>query len=172
MNSIEIGISLGTNLGDRLANLKAAKQKIISNRGLILEAQSSVYETEPVDVPEEHKDKMFLNSVLIVSTKLPAHQLLPLLKYIEQEIGREPSTIANAPRPIDLDIIYAGNLQINEEHLIIPHPRWHTRRFVLKPLSDVRPELVILGQTKTVLELLNELKDNYAVKPFASAKQW
>jgi 2-amino-4-hydroxy-6-hydroxymethyldihydropteridine diphosphokinase len=94
------------------------------------------------------------------------------LQYIEQETGRIPSPIVNAPRLIDLDIIYAGNLQINEAHLTIPHPRWHTRRFVLQPLSDIRPDLIILGQNKTVMELLNSLKDNHTVKLFTGAKQW
>ncbi len=167
---MEIGLSLGSNLGDRLARLVQAKKQILDLPGLGNAAQSPVYETEPVDVPPEFSHLPFLNSVLIIETLISSRQLMGLFQMIEQRIGRVPNPVANAPRPADIDIIYAGQVQIAEDHIVIPHPRWARRRFVVQPLCDVRPELIIPGQSGTVHEVLAQLQDPARVALFA--KTW
>lgn len=167
---MEIGLSLGTNLEDRLAHLIQAKQQILGLPGIILVGQSSVYETEPVDVPPEFQDLPFLNGVLIIKTLISIYQLMRSFLFIEQKIGRVPTPVTNAPRPVDIDIIYADQLQIKEDHITIPHPCWALRRFVVQPLSDVRPELQIPGQSATVSNVLAQLHDPSQVVLFT--KTW
>ena len=167
---MEVGLSLGSNTGDRLAHLKNAKAIILDSPGIVLADQSPVYETEPVDVPPEFQALNFLNAILIVRTLIPLSQLMRTFQFMEQKIGRVPNTIINAPRPMDIDIIYADGLQVQEQHIVIPHPHWARRRFVLQPLCDVRPDLVIPGQTGTVADVLAALNDPHKVTLFA--KKW
>lgn len=167
---MEIGLSLGSNMGDRLAQLIQAKKQILDLPGLDSVAQSPVYETEPVNVPAEFSHLPFLNSMLIVESLLSTRQLMSLFQVIEQRIGRIPNPVANAPRPADIDIIYAGQLQLAEDHIVIPHPRWALRRFVLQPLCDVRPDLILPGQSATVSEILAQLQDPAKVTLFT--KSW
>lgn len=167
---MEIGLSLGANTGDRLTQLIKAKKRILALPGITFLAQSPVYETEPVDVPPEFKNMKFLNSILIIETLISIPQLLTLFQFIEQQIGRIPNPVLNTPRPLDIDIIYADQLQINEPYLIIPHPRWALRRFVVQPLCDVRPELQIPGQAGPVSDVLAQLNDPNKVSLFA--KTW
>lgn len=167
---MEVGLSLGSNLGDRLQNLQNAKAMISSQPGIVLLAQSPVYETEPVKVLPDFKALNFLNAVLIIKTLIPLSQLLPTFQFFEQKMGRVPDGLAARPRPIDVDIIYADNLQVREPHLVIPHPHWPERRFVVQPLGDVRPDLKITGQTQTVAEVLAGLRDPHKVILFA--KKW
>lgn len=167
---MEVGLSLGSNMGDRLAHLINAKTIILKSPGIALAIQSPVYETEPVDVPLEFQTLNFLNAILIVKTLIPLSQLLRTFQFMEQELGRLPSSVFNSPRPIDIDIIYADNLQIREQHIAIPHPLWRQRRFVVQPLCDIRPDLVIPGQTLTVTDVLAGLSDPHKVTLFA--KKW
>ena len=167
---MEIGLSLGSNMGDRLAQLIQAKKRILDLPGLAGAAQSPVYETEPVDVPPEFSHLPFLNSVLIIETIISTRQLMGLFQVIEQRIGRVPNPVANSPRPADIDIIYADQLQIEEDHIVIPHPRWAIRRFVVQPLCDVRPELHIPGQSGTVTDVLAQIQDPGKVTLFT--KTW
>ncbi len=167
---MEIGLSLGSNMGDRLAHLKNAKAIILGSPGIVAVAQSPVYETEPVDVPEEFRSINFLNAILIVKTLIHLHQLLRTFQFMEQKIGRVPNTVTNAPRPMDIDIIYADGLQIDEQHIVVPHPQWAKRRFVVQPLCDVRPDLVVPGQTGTVTDVLAGLNDPHKAVLFA--KKW
>ena len=139
---IKVGFSLGTNLGDRLDYLQracASLQKLAASSHLLL---SNVYETEPVDCPEGSPG--FLNAVIEVETDIPPLALLSCTQAIETEFGRpdKSSREVNAPRVIDVDILYYGDLVVNEPTLIIPHPRLHERDFVLLPLSDIRNDLV------------------------------
>ncbi|MCE0483719.1 MAG: 2-amino-4-hydroxy-6-hydroxymethyldihydropteridine diphosphokinase [Methylacidiphilales bacterium] len=155
MSLVPVGIALGSNLGDRFAELDAAASflRSLSVDGRIREAER--IETEPVDCPPYSPP--FLNSVAeirIDTEVLPPSVLLAKLRAFERERGRSPDRVANAPRPLDLDIIYYACLSINEPGLIIPHPRAHERRFVLEPLAQLRPDLVLPGQCKTVRELL------------------
>ncbi|MEI6970244.1 MAG: 2-amino-4-hydroxy-6-hydroxymethyldihydropteridine diphosphokinase [bacterium] len=163
---MEIGISLGSNLGDRLANLKEAKRLLGLLAGVRVTAQSRVYETSPVDVPGEFEHLPFLNSVLLVETAIPPVVLLGMFNGIENTMGRERSTARNAPRPIDIDIIFAGHLQVAGDGVTIPHPRWAGRRFVVEPLNDVRPDMTVPGQTGTVRSLLSSLPAGHEAHVF------
>jgi len=169
---MEIGLSLGANLGNRLLQLQSAKKQIISAGKISFVTQSPVYETEPVGVPAVDANVFFLNAVLIVEASLQAPELLSLFKRIEHQMGRAPDAIPNARRPIDIDIIYAGNLRIELENITVPHPRWFKRRFVVQPLCDVRPDLVIPGQTGSVAEVLRRLSDKHRVSLSSSANEW
>jgi 2-amino-4-hydroxy-6-hydroxymethyldihydropteridine diphosphokinase len=167
---MEVGLSLGSNLGDRLQNLREAKALIIALKGVSFAAQSPVYETEPVDVSPEDRDALFLNAALIVNVLICVPEMLAGFKRIEMELGRPAATRPNAPRPIDIDIIYAGDLRINQSGIIVPHPRWSARRFVVQPLSDVRPDTIVPGQNGTVAEILRGLADEHGIKKFT--EEW
>lgn len=157
---MEVGLSLGANLGDRQANLAEARDRIAAYPGIDMVAQSPIYETEPVDVPDEHRQRLFLNAVLIMETSMAVPRLLKVLQGIERQIGRAPHPVPNSPRPIDIDIVYAGGLNIRESHVRIPHPRWAERRFVVQPLCDLRPNLRLPGQAATVAEILARLQNH------------
>jgi 2-amino-4-hydroxy-6-hydroxymethyldihydropteridine diphosphokinase len=118
---------------------------------------SSLWQTTPVDCPPGSPD--FLNAVvgLVPRTNETPESLLEKLRVLEQKFGRQPKKIHNEPRPLDLDLIAFGNLIRNAPRLILPHPRAHLRRFVLQPLSEITPALILPGQTKTVSQLLAEL---------------
>ena len=154
---MEIGLSLGSNMGDRLRNLQMARDAIVRIKGADLLAQSPVYETEPVEVSPEHAAKRFLNTVLIVETELDPKVLFFMLRSIETRMGRRRTVDRNAPRPLDVDMIYAGHSRVKAGVLILPHPRWHERRFVVQPLADVRPELVLPGEPRSAEQVLRSL---------------
>jgi 2-amino-4-hydroxy-6-hydroxymethyldihydropteridine diphosphokinase len=153
-----VGIALGSNLGDRQAELDAG---ISFLRDLSLDGrarESPRIETAPVDCPPGSQN--FLNSVAEIELDpeiMPPRELMLRLQAFERERGRPGERAVNTPRPLDLDIIYFGDRIIEEPDLVIPHPRAAQRRFVLQPLSHLRPELVLPGQTKTVRELLNSV---------------
>jgi len=156
---VPVGIALGSNLGDRAAELDAgiAFFRFISTPHKVRE--SPRIETPPVDCPPGSPP--FLNSVAeiqIDSVRLTPLNLLRCLQELEINRGRSPLRDVNAPRPLDLDIIYYGVEHFDQMGLIIPHPRAHLRRFVLEPLSHLRPDLVLPGQTKSVRELLELLR--------------
>jgi len=156
---MEFGLSLGANLGDCLENLKQAKAKIASTPRLRLAGLSRVYETVPVDVAPEFMQHYFLNAVVIVESSLSPKNLSARLHIVEAEMGRTRNTQRNAPRPIDIDIIYAGNVRIDTTALTIPHPRWARRRFVVQPLADVRPDLKLPGENRSVIQVLLSLPE-------------
>jgi 2-amino-4-hydroxy-6-hydroxymethyldihydropteridine diphosphokinase len=143
MKEERVFIALGTNLGDRQANLQEAKEALSPCIEIVNE--SSIYQTEPwgyADQPD------FYNQVIEVSTSLEPLELLATLKGIENNMGREKS-FRNAPRIIDLDILLYGQHVIHENNLHIPHPDLHERAFVLVPMAEIAPELVhpVLGKT-------------------------
>lgn len=129
-------LSLGTNLGDRLANLAAARQAL--SGVFTISAVSSIYETEPWGYAAQ---PAFLNQVIIGSTKLPPDELLSCLKGLEVSLGRQP-TFRYGPRLIDIDILFFDDMVYNSPDLIIPHPRLTSRAFVLVPLLELAPDLV------------------------------
>jgi 2-amino-4-hydroxy-6-hydroxymethyldihydropteridine diphosphokinase len=172
---MKIGIALGSNLGDRMANLRAARKELIDlvgNGGILV---SPVYETEPVNC-EPGADK-FLNAVLEIEYDGDPTDLLEHLIRVEESLGRKrdhenpPSpgsgVAGNISRKIDIDLLYADELKVENERLQLPHPRMHLRRFVLQPLSDIRPDFVLVGPGKTVRETLAKLQDSTKVVCFA-----
>ncbi len=132
---MQVYLGLGSNLGDRQANLARAL-RLLGER-LHIELVSSFYETEPVGYAEQPP---FLNAICRAQTELGPLQLLSLVKGIEASLGRVPS-FPNAPRPIDIDIIFYGDLIMETPELTIPHPRLKERAFVLIPLLEVAPDL-------------------------------
>jgi 2-amino-4-hydroxy-6-hydroxymethyldihydropteridine diphosphokinase len=150
------GIAFGSNLGDRLARLRQARACLLASPLLappIL--TSSLYLTSPVDCPPGSDS--FLNGVLEAElTGTPADLLRELLA-LERGLGRAPGAGRHAPRIIDLDLLYAGDCEIRSDSLILPHPGISRRRFVLAPLAEIRPGLILPGQTETVSRLLKKL---------------
>jgi 2-amino-4-hydroxy-6-hydroxymethyldihydropteridine diphosphokinase len=162
---MRVGIALGSNLGDRMANLCVARQAmvdLVGDKGLLV---SSVYETEPIDC--EPGAAKFLNAVLEIEYDGDPTGLLEHMVQIEELLGRTRDHARNVSRKIDIDLLYADELNVENERLQLPHPRMHLRRFVLEPLAEIRPELVLPGQTKPVRELLAEFKDSATVTRFA-----
>lgn len=165
---MEIGFSLGSNLGDRLANLREAADRIQAFPGTAILARSRVYETAPVGVKPQYRDLAYLNAVLIVATDLPVEEVSLRIHAIETDMGRVRTEDRFAPRPIDIDILYAGGDIRDDDSLTLPHPRWAERRFVVQPLADVRPNLVIPGYGQTVARILAALPGSAAeVTPVA-----
>ena len=155
-------VALGSNLGDRPENLRAARSAILGLSNVkppIL--SSAIYETDPVDC-EPGADK-FLNAVVEFDYEGDLASLLEQLMRIEEELGRIRDHPKNVSRMIDIDLLYCGDRKIEGQRLQLPHPRLHLRKFVLQPLADIRPGLVLSGQTKTVSQLLDELKGCGAV---------
>ena len=160
------GIALGSNLGDRLQNLRAGRDAVLALPGVSGPLLASrVYETEPVGTGPDAG--AFLNAVIEVSFAGTPHELLAGLQPIESAMGRPSRRPRNAPRTLDLDILYVGDLVASEAELEIPHPRLHLRRFVLQPLHDIRPDLSLPGWKSNVSELFRALADPAAVVEFA-----
>lgn len=157
-------------MNDRLSCLQSAKQRILEFPGVRLLAQSSVYETEPVGVREAYKDLHFLNAVLIARGKQTAEEWLSRLNAIEYDLGRRRGEDRFAPRPIDIDILYYGDQYIDGGGLIVPHPRWTERRFVVQPLAEIRPDLILPGTGETVKKILRELTGEESITLFT--KEW
>jgi 2-amino-4-hydroxy-6-hydroxymethyldihydropteridine diphosphokinase len=167
---MEIGISLGSNLGDRLAALQGARRQVANLPGVQVRAVSPVYETEPVGVPHRYHALSFLNAVMVVATALAPGSFAVRLQALEVQMGRRRGPQRNAPRPIDLDLIYAGSLRMHTPVLCIPHPRWAMRRFVAVPLADIRPDLVLPGRRRTVRQIAAGLPRKPTVVLFR--KRW
>jgi len=154
---MEIGFSLGSNLYNRKRLLMQAKNLLLSAPRTNFVDQSPIYETTPVDVKPEYRDMAYLNSIVIVDSELPLESWLSYIGKIETNLGRERTEDRNAPRPIDIDMIYANGQVVDSDGLEVPHPRWTERRFVVQPLCDVRPELVLPEAHKPVAEILRSL---------------
>ena len=152
------GVALGSNLGDRLGNLRAARKAILALPNVKPPVLSSaIYETEPVGC--EPGAEKFLNAVVELDYKGDPERLLEQLIRIEEALGRKRDHSKNISRAIDIDLLYCGDCSIEDERLQLPHPRIHLRKFVLQPLTDVRADLVLPNQRKTIRELLAESKE-------------
>lgn len=160
------GIALGSNLGDRLQNLQTGRDRVMALPGVSAPLLSSrLYETEPVGTGAD--SGAFLNAVVEVEYHGQAIELLEGLQSIEAEAGRPSKRPRNAPRTLDLDILYVGNLVLSNDEVVIPHPRLHLRRFVLTPLADIRPSLTLPGLEHPVGEVLARLADPASVTLWA-----
>lgn len=160
-------VALGANLGDRLENLRAARQRIGDLADVHPPILSSgIYETEPIEC--EPGAAKFLNAVVEFDYQGDPIHLLEQLNRIEESLGRKRDHSKNVSRTIDIDLLYWGDRQIANERLQLPHPRMHLRGFVLRPLADIRPDLILPTQTRTVTNLLAELGDCGGVDPLAT----
>ena len=148
MKTIYLG--LGSNIGDRASNLRAATGELAAGGVRILRA-SPIYETEPVDYTQQ---RWFLNQVVEAETELFPVQLLSRIGKIESGLGRV-RTVAKGPRTIDIDILFYGQAKIHSATLEIPHPRMAQRRFVLAPLADLAPNLRHPVTHLTIREMLD-----------------
>ncbi|MCU1308615.1 MAG: 2-amino-4-hydroxy-6-hydroxymethyldihydropteridine pyrophosphokinae [Acidobacteriaceae bacterium] len=151
-------LSLGSNVGDREGNLRAAIEQL-SRVGRVL-AVSSFYETEPVELKDQ---AWFLNCVVELETEMSAAELLDALLSIERAMGRERIQ-AKGPRNIDIDILLCGDAVIDEKGLKVPHPAMHRRRFVLAPLAEIAPDAIHPVFKRSARELLEGLPEGDVVR--------
>ena len=154
MTWVTVYLALGSNLGDRMGNLVSAVERL--SQKMTIKKVSSVYETEPVYYEEQ---PLYFNAVLSAVTELEPFALLRFVKSIESDLGRQPS-FRNAPRLIDIDILFYGDLVVQTEELTIPHPGIVERAFVLAPLAEIAPELihpVIHEKVEDLLAMVNGL---------------
>ncbi len=155
-------VALGSNLGDsqRVVLDAMTRLQCFSETPIL---KSSLWQTTPLDCPPG--SPKFLNAVvgLMPREAETPESLLQKLQEAEKEFGRRPKLILNEPRPLDLDLIAFGSETHTTPELILPHPRAHLRRFVLQPLSEIAPDLILPGQGRTVAELLADLPEHETV---------
>lgn len=159
MNTIYL--SLGSNIGDRAENIARAIAAL-AEHGLHFTRQSSLYETEPVELREQ---EWFLNCVVEAQTDRAPREAMAALLAIERSLGRE-RTIPKGPRIIDIDILLFGDAVVKEPQLEIPHPRMAARRFVLVPLVEIAPDAWHPVLRKSITDLLRETSDRSEVRIF------
>ena len=156
-------VALGSNLGNSRQILLEAMARLreLSEFPVL---SSSLWRTSPVDCPPD--SPKFLNAVVALQPRASEtpESLLQKLQFLEKEFGRRPKKILNEPRPLDLDLIMFGNQVRQSPDLILPHPRAHLRKFVLCPLNEIAPDLVLPGQGKRVSELLAELRSDEQIE--------
>ena len=155
-------LSLGSNLGDRDANLRNAIERLRGVGNPV--AISSFYETEPVDVASQ---PWFMNCAVKLDTEKMPRQLIAAILSLEQEMGRQRKQ-GKAPRTIDIDVLLFGSSIIKIPSLTIPHPRMHERRFVLEPLAEIAPDTRHPVFKRTIRELRDALPAGQTVKKFAA----
>ena len=151
-------ISVGSNLGNKLQNCQNGIEALIGRGHCRLIAQSRIYETEPVDYTDQD---WFVNYVVKIETTLSPFSLLKQIELVQREAGRFKDSIRFGPRRLDLDIILYDDWVVNSAQLVIPHPRMHKRRFVLRPICDIDPYIIhpVLHQNmQTLLDRLDEKK--------------
>ena len=136
-------VGLGANLGDRERTLRAAVDGLVAEEGIEVVSVSTLRETEPVGVGEQPR---FLNGAVELETTLTARELLDRLLAVEQRFGRVRIPGEHGPRTLDLDLLLYGDEVIDEPGLTVPHPRLHERRFVLEPLAELAPGLLVPGR--------------------------
>ena len=152
MSRVITAIALGSNLGDRAANLEHA----VTRLRMILAGLRVSRFRDTIPVGASGPQPLFLNGAAVGESAMPARELLESLLAIENERGRE-RPYPNAPRSLDLDLLLFGDATIDEPGLIVPHPRFRERRFVLEPLAGIAPEMVDPVTGKTITELLASL---------------
>jgi 2-amino-4-hydroxy-6-hydroxymethyldihydropteridine diphosphokinase len=165
---VRAGIAVGSNLGDRLSNLKSARDAIARLADGANVIASCVYETDAVAC--EPGASRFYNAVLEIEYAGSARDLLGQLRTIEAQLGRPTKHVRNTSRTIDLDLLYFDDEQLDTSDLELPHPRLHERHFVLAPLADIRPGLVLPNQSCSVGDLLANVRDSARVE--RAREQW
>lgn len=163
---VEAAVGLGSNLGDRLGYLCAARDRIAALPGTDSIEMSPVYETEPVGVAEAYQSMTYLNAVLLVRTTLDVEEWSRRLHALEDELYRVRTGERNAPRTIDIDLLTYGDVRMDRPDLRLPHPQCLTRRFVCQPLADLRPDYVVPGQSQTVAQILATLPERPWVRRY------
>ncbi|MGD6903158.1 2-amino-4-hydroxy-6-hydroxymethyldihydropteridine diphosphokinase [Bacillus infantis] len=153
-------IALGSNMGDRAANLREAIQMLSEHPGIDLASYSSIYETDPLGYEDQGE---FLNMVIAADTDRSPHELLEVCMSIEQRIGRKRD-IRWGPRTIDLDILLYNHENMITEDLIIPHPRMKERAFVIVPLAEIGERTDVPGMDTPLEALLEEIPDREGVR--------
>jgi 2-amino-4-hydroxy-6-hydroxymethyldihydropteridine diphosphokinase len=157
MLTVAAYIGVGSNLSDRSFMIEKAKEQLSLHPKIKFLRSASIYETEPIGGPAQGR---FLNTVWEIETDLSAQELLAYLLNIEEKLGRK-RTQKNAPRVIDLDLLFFGDEVINQPNLQIPHPRLQERWFVLKPLWDLSADLVHPIFKRSVCEMLDEINASH-----------
>ena len=150
-------ISVGSNIGDKLKYCKDGIAALTQPGISTLKAQSLFYKTAPVDYTDQD---WFINAAVQIETELSPFGLLNRLQTIQQNTGRGKQTIRFGPRTLDMDIIFYDDRILRSDQLTIPHPRMHKRRFVLKPICDIDPQIIHPLIGKSVKQLLDELDDH------------
>jgi 2-amino-4-hydroxy-6-hydroxymethyldihydropteridine diphosphokinase len=167
LKNMRAGIALGSNIEPRLFYLQAARRRLFSlHYGTQPILCSKVYETSPVGCPAASPP--FLNAALELSSEMRPHELLDSFKSIERDLGRSPNREKNSPRTIDVDLLYYDDIALSEPDLTVPHPRIARRRFVLRPLADIRPKLVLPHFARNVEELLENLQNDENVEVYCN----
>jgi 2-amino-4-hydroxy-6-hydroxymethyldihydropteridine diphosphokinase len=149
-------ISVGSNLGHKLANCQNGIAALTRAAGIRWSDQSRIYKTEPVDYRNQN---WFINYVVKMEAALDPLVLLDLIKTIEREAGRVGDSVRFGPRVLDLDIVLYDDIVFNHPRLVIPHPRMHKRRFVLKPICDIDPAVLHPVFKQSMQSLLDKLPE-------------
>jgi len=163
--NIRAYLGLGSNLGEPLAELRAARRGLHQPPAIIVRASSGLYRTAPVGGPPGQPD--YLNAVLEVDTFIEPEDLLIHCQALEAASGRQRNGERWAARPLDIDLLLYDDLQLQTTRLILPHPRLHLRRFVLQPLCDLWPQGRLPGDRTTFAERLAALDENQVVQRIA-----
>jgi 2-amino-4-hydroxy-6-hydroxymethyldihydropteridine diphosphokinase len=165
MEEVVAYVGMGANAGDRAAALRAAVAALDATDGVRVARVSPVYEAEAHRLPGQPPQPDHLNAVLRLRTALAPDALLDVFRVLEQAAGRDPGAARWSPRPLDLDLLLYGDLVLDAPALTLPHPRLAVRRFVLRPLADLAPDVAVPGLDATVADLLATCPDAARVEP-------
>ncbi len=150
----KVAIALGSNLGDSLTNLQSAREQLCPFYEPDSLRQASLYLSKPINCPAGSPD--FINTVITFNYPGTSDQLLEITQAIEEKLGRNKGRGINTPRQVDLDILFFGATIVETTRLTIPHPRISSRRFVLEPLAELEPELILPNQQVSIKQLLDK----------------